>query len=139
LLDDHQDMPAIHRISRVQKPMALGGTTGSNRKPGPVRFIDARFHQGKALRVVVQAQRRKGQIVFQLRGAGLQLDGSPRVLEPSLPLCERVVNDAQNTVGVGALGTLGQGEPGDLAGQIQPTEVEQIFRRSSQNFSREHR
>ena len=98
----------------------------------------AAANQGKALGVVVQAQRRKGQIVFQLRGAGLRLDGAPRVLEPVPPLCENVVDDALNTVGVGALGVLGQGEPGDMAGEIQPTEVEQIFRRSSQNFSREH-
>jgi len=53
LLDDHQNTPAIHRISGAQQPMALGGATGSNRKPGPVRFIDARFHQRKALGVVV--------------------------------------------------------------------------------------
>jgi hypothetical protein len=49
------------------------------------------------------------------------------------------VNDAKETVGVGAFGILGQGEARDMAGQIQPTEVEQIFRRSSQDFSREHR
>jgi hypothetical protein len=58
------------------------------------------------------------------------------VLEPVLPLCERVVNDAENTMGVGALGILGQGKPGDVAGQIQPAEVEQIVRRTGQDFFR---
>jgi hypothetical protein len=77
-----------------------------------------RFHPGKALRVVVQAQRRKGQIVFQLRGVGLQLDGALRVLEPVLPLCERVVNDAEDTVGVGALGVLRHCQSANMAGQI---------------------